>query len=142
MIRVPSGYLSDRIKDRRLPVAAGLIGCSLAMGILGFANTIGMANLGAASLGLSLGAAFPSLGASIAEIVPRHLMGMAMGGFNACIFVGMLVNAMFMGAVIEAIGYANCFWLSAMINGILAGLALTLMRGLGSRAKNNSLNAP
>lgn len=142
LVRVPSGYLSDRIRDRRLPVAAGLIGCSLAMGILGFAKTIGMANLGAASLGLSLGVAFPSLGASIAQIVPRHLIGMAMGGFNACIFVGMLINAMIMGAVIEAIGYANCFWLSAMINGMLAVLALTLMRGLGPRGNNNSVKAP
>jgi predicted MFS family arabinose efflux permease len=53
-----------------------------------------------------------------------------MGGFNACIFLGMLANAMLMGTVIEAIGYANCFWLSALANGLLAVLASILMRGM------------
>jgi predicted MFS family arabinose efflux permease len=42
----------------------------------------------------------------------------------------MLANAMLMGMAIEAIGYTNCFWLSALINGLLAGLALVLMRGM------------
>jgi MFS family permease len=130
LIRLPSGYLSDSVGDRRLLVLLGLAGCSVAMAVLGLANTTGMANLGAATLGLSLGVAFPSLGASIGEVVPRHLRGAAMGGFNACIFLGMLINALLMGTVIEAIGYANCFWLSALANGLLAGLALTLMRGM------------
>jgi MFS family permease len=130
LVRLPSGYLSDRVGDRRLLVLPGLAGCSVAMAVLGQATTTGMAHLGAAILGLSLGLAFPSLGASIGEVVPRHLRGAAMGGFNACIFLGMLVNAMLMGTVIEAIGYAGCFWLSALANGLLAGLALILMRGM------------
>jgi len=130
LIRLPSGYLSDRVGDRRLLILLGLAGCSVAMAVLGQANTTGMAHLGAAILGLSLGVAFPSLGASIGEVVPRHLRGAAMGGFNACIYLGMLVNALFMGTVIEAIGYANCFWMSALANGLLAGLALLLMRGM------------
>ncbi|MEZ4599536.1 MAG: MFS transporter [Syntrophotaleaceae bacterium] len=138
LVRVPSGYLSDRIRDRRLPVAFGLVGCSVAMGILGLAGTFVTANLGAASLGLSLGVAFPSLGASIARTVPKSLMGMAMGGFNACIFLGMLVNALFMGPAIETIGFAGCFWLSAIMNGILAGLSLMLMRGTRPREKTKS----
>ncbi len=130
LVRLPSGYFSDHVGDRRLLVFFGLAGCSLAMAALGMANTLAMANVGAALLGLSLGVAFPSLGASIGEVVPKHLRGAAMGGFNACIFLGMLANAMLMGMAIEAIGYTNCFWLSALINGLLAGLALVLMRGM------------
>jgi MFS family permease len=130
LVRLPSGYLSDRVGDRRLLVFPGLAGCSVAMAVLGLATTTGIAHLGAATLGLSLGLAFPSLGASIGEVVPRHLRGAAMGGFNACIFLGMLANAMLMGTVIEAIGYANCFWLSALANGLLAVLASILMRGM------------
>ena len=130
LVRLPSGYFSDHVGDRRLLVFFGLAGCSLAMVVLGLANTLVMANIGAAVLGLSLGVAFPSLGASIGEVVPKHLRGAAMGGFNACIFLGMLANAMLMGMAIEAIGYTNCFWLSALINGLLAGLALVLMRGM------------
>ncbi|APG29136.1 hypothetical protein A7E78_12950 [Syntrophotalea acetylenivorans] len=130
LIRLPSGYFSDHVGDRRFLVFVGLAGCSLAMVVLGLANTLGLANVGAATLGLSLGVAFPSLGASIGEVVPRHLRGAAMGGFNACIFLGMLANAMLMGVAIEIIGYGNCFWLSALVNGLLAGLALVLMRGM------------
>ncbi len=130
LIRLPSGYFSDHVGDRRFLVFFGLAGCSLAMAVLGLANTLMMAYVGAAILGLSLGVAFPSLGASIGEVVPRHLRGAAMGGFNACIFLGMLANAMLMGMVIEAIGYSNCFWLSALVNGLLGGLALVLMRGM------------
>ena len=127
LIRLPSGYFSDHIGDRRLLVALGLAGCSLAMVLFGMANTLGLANVAAAILGLSLGVTFPSLGASIGEVVPKHLRGAAMGGFNACIFLGMLANAILMGMVIEAIGYSNCFWLSALVNGVLAGLALLLL---------------
>ena len=135
LVRLPSGYLSDRVGDRRLLVFPGLAGCSLAMVVLGLATTTGMAHLGSATLGLSLGVAFPSLGASIGEVVPRPLRGAAMGGFNACIFLGMLVNAMLMGTVIETIGYASCFWLSALANGLLAVLALILMRGLREKRR-------
>ena len=131
MMRLPSGYLSDHVSDRRVPVILGLAGCSLAMAVLGLANTLGLASVAAATLGLSLGVAFPSLGASIGEVVPKHLRGAAMGGFNACIFLGMLANAMLMGVAIEAFGYSNCFWLSALFNAVVAGLALVLMRGMG-----------
>lgn len=130
LVRLPSGYLSDHIGDRRLLVFIGLAGCSLAMVILGLANTLMLANIGAATLGLSLGVTFPSLGASIGEVVPRNLRGAAMGGFNACIFLGMLANAMLMGMAIEAMGYSRCFWLSALASGLLAGLSLILMRGM------------
>jgi MFS family permease len=130
LVRLPSGYFSDQVGDRRLLVLLGLAGCSVAMALLGMANTLGMANVAAATLGLSLGVAFPSLGASIGEVVPKQLRGAAMGGFNACIFLGMLANAMLMGMVIEAIGYRNCFWLSALVNGALTGLALLLLRGM------------
>lgn len=130
LVRLPSGCLSDHVGDRRLLVFMGLAGCSLAMAVLGLTSTLVMANVGAAVLGLSLGVAFPSLGASIGEVVPKHLRGAAMGGFNACIFLGMLANAMLMGMAIEAIGYSSCFWLSALTSGLLAGLALVLMRGM------------
>lgn len=130
LVRLPSGYFSDHVGDRRVLVFLGLTGCSLAMTALGLANTLALANVGAALLGLSLGVAFPSLGASIGEVVPKHLRGAAMGGFNACIFLGMLANALLMGVAIETIGYSPCFWLSALINGLLAGLALVLMRGM------------
>lgn len=130
LVRLPSGYFSDRIGDRRLLVFLGLAGCSLAMTVLGLANSLVMANAGAALLGLSLGTAFPSLGASVGGVVPSHLRGAAMGGFNACIFLGMLANAVIMGMAIETIGYRSCFLLSALVNGVLAGAALALMRSM------------
>ena len=58
--------------------------------------------------------AFTSIGALIAETVEPRFRGLAMGGYNACIYFGLMAGSIGMGPLIEAIGYTRGFlWVGA-----------------------------
>ena len=126
--RIPFGHLSDKVADRRTLVVIGLIGFSASMA--GFAvseQTIHFV-IFAVALGTSMGLAFTSIGALIAEVVPIESRGLAMGGYNTCIYFGMLISSATMGAIIQNIGFANGFFLTAGINLFLVGFFYVLMK--------------
>lgn len=126
--RIPFGHLSDRVAKRRNLVILGLFGFSLSM--IGFGLSANTANfiVSAAVLGISMGLAFTSVGALIAEVVPTQSRGLAMGGYNTCIYFGMMLSSALMGGIIQAIGFENGFHLTALINFLLIGFFSLFMK--------------
>ncbi|MEJ2658403.1 MAG: MFS transporter, partial [Desulfobacterales bacterium] len=107
--RIPFGQLSDKVKDRSLLVVIGLIGFAASMAGFGISKHPIHFVLFAAAFGISMGLAFTSIGALIAEVVPVESRGFAMGGYNACIYFGMMASSASMGPIIGKIGFEDGF---------------------------------
>ncbi len=126
--RIPCGYLSDKLGRRRLLVLIGMLGFSVSLaGLAGAAYRTAFI-LWALVSGASLGLAFTSVGALIAASVAADARGVAMGGYNTCIYFGMMISSLFMGAVIEATGYAWGFYLTALVNLGFSGIFALVIR--------------
>jgi MFS family permease len=126
--RIPFGHLSDRVGRRGNLVVAGLVGLSASIGSFGFATQPHHFILGAVALGASMGLAFTSIGALTAEAAPAELRGLAMGGYNAAIYLGMMLSSALMGPVIRLIGFQEAFLITALLNFVVMGLVYFLMR--------------
>jgi DHA1 family multidrug resistance protein-like MFS transporter len=126
--RIPFGHLSDRVGRRGNLVVAGLVGLSASIGSFGFATQPHHFILGAVALGASMGLAFTSIGALTAEAAPAELRGLAMGGYNSAIYLGMMLSSALMGPVIRLIGYKEAFLITALLNFLVIGLFHFLMR--------------
>lgn len=120
--RIPFGRLSDRVNDRGTLVIGGLIGLASALALTGLCTALPGVLACAALLGVSMGVAFTALAALIADLVPNELRGMAMGGYNSCIYLGMMASASTMGVLIARYGFAGGFLVAGA-----ATLALTLL---------------
>lgn len=120
--RIPFGRLSDRIADRGTLVIGGLAGLAVALALTGQCTGLPSLFACAALLGVSMGVAFTALAALIADIVPHELRGLAMGGYNSCIYLGMMASATSMGALIARYGFKSGF----LVAGV-ATLVLTLL---------------
>jgi len=127
--RLPFGYLSDMVPDRRVLVMAGLAGFALAMAGLALSQNVVHFLLAAVILGISMGLAFTSVGALIPEVVPSPSLGLAMGGYNSVIYLGMMVSSAFMGPVIRVIGFQGGFLCTAVLNFLVIPLFWVLMKG-------------
>jgi MFS family permease len=128
VVRIPLGRIADRV-DRRLLVAAGLLCLGLALPALGLAT--GLAALLGCTILLGVGMAltYTAIGALIAEQTPPLLRGLAMGMYNSCFFLGMMVGSTVLGLALKQIGYPLGF---ALAGGVaLAALVgfWRLMRG-------------
>jgi DHA1 family multidrug resistance protein-like MFS transporter len=110
--RLPSGRLCDRVADRSLLVIGGLAIFALALAGFGLCRSV-LSLMGvAAVMGVSMGVAFTVICALIADVVPRELRGVAMGCYNTCIYAGMMLSSLCMGAVIRGEGFSAGFFLS------------------------------
>ena len=126
--RIPFGYLSDKVSNRSTLVVIGLIGFSASMAGFGISkSTIHFVTF-AVAFGISMGLAFTSVGALIAEVVPLESRGLAMGGYNTCIYFGMMLSSASMGAIIRKIGFEHGFFITAVVNLILVGFFYLLMK--------------
>ncbi|HVO68284.1 MAG TPA: MFS transporter [Syntrophales bacterium] len=114
--RIPFGYLSDKAAKRDKLVIAGIIGFSLSIVGLGIATGIYSFLFFAVGFGISMGVIFTAVGALIVELVHADLRGLAMGGHNACIYLGMMLSSAAMGAIIQQVGFRNAFLITALIN--------------------------
>jgi len=128
--RIPFGHLSDKVPHRGTLVIIGIIGYSAAMAGFGASENLTHFILVAIVSGCSMGLAFTSVGALIAEVVPDESRGVAMGGYNTCIYFGMMLSSAFMGGVIQATGFANGFYITALVNFISIGVFAFLIRRL------------
>jgi MFS family permease len=137
--RIPFGYLSDRVARRGTLVTVGLLGYSGAM--VGFALSTNLIHfiLTSTLLGISMGLAFTSVGALIAEVVDQESRGLAMGGYNTCIYFGMMLSSALMGGIIQKIGFENSFHLTGLLNFLLIGFFYLFMKNFDPN-KGNSLN--
>jgi MFS family permease len=119
--RVPIGSLADRV-DRRRIVTGGLLCLAVALAALGQATKL-PALLGCAVLlGLGMALAYTAIGALIAGGVPPRQRGLAMGMYNSCIYLGMMIGSTAMGFALQRIGYPLGF-AAAGAAALLASLA-------------------
>ena len=107
----------------------GIVLYAVALSGCGLSHTMGHFVLSAGLLGISMGLAFTSVGALIAEVVPAASRGSAMGGYNTCIYLGMMISAVIMGAVSETIGFTLGFFLTAGVNLFFLGLFCFFFKG-------------
>ncbi len=128
LCRIPFGYLSDRVARRGSLVILGLLGFSAAMVAFAVSATVVHFILAATLFGISMGLAFTSVGALIAEVVDQESRGLAMGGYNTCIYFGMMLSSALMGGIIQRIGFENGFHLTAVINFLLVGFFYLFMK--------------
>ena len=82
--------------------------------------------------------AFTSIGALIAETVDSESRGLAMGGYNTCIYFGMMLNSALMGSVIQMIGFEYAFYLTAVVNIPLIAIFYLFMQNF-SPVKNEPI---
>jgi MFS family permease len=131
--RIPFGQLSDRVTQRGNLVVAGLIGFAASM--VGFALSRSMTQfvLSTVALGLSMGLAFTPLGALISQVVPPDQRGLAMGGYNTCIYFGMMLSAAVMGLVIPVLGFERSFYLTAAMILASTGWFSWMMKGFPAK---------
>lgn len=127
--RIPFGHLSDKIGNRGALAAAGIVGVAASIAALGLAGRVFSFILCAAALGTSMGLAFTSIGALTAEAAAPEFRGLAMGGYNAAIYLGMMLSSALMGPVISRVGFSDGFLLTALINLILVACFYLLLRG-------------
>jgi len=113
--RIPFGRLSDYVPRRAVLVTIGMLGYTAALSALGMAHHHTTFLVLGALTGIGMGLAFTSVGALIAETVSADARGLAMGGYNTCIYVGMMASSAAMGAIIPHIGFAAAFCLTAAV---------------------------
>jgi len=114
--RIPFGYLSDWISDRSILVLTGLLGYSISIAGTGFSTSPAMFFASAFAMGISMGVAFTAIGAMISEMVPADFRGLAMGCYNTCIYIGMMLSGLIMGVVAHSFGFRTCFLITACVN--------------------------
>jgi sugar phosphate permease len=56
-----------------------------------------------------MAAAFTAIGAALSEAVPTRVRGLAMGGYNTCIYGGFAISAATLGTVITRYGFSAGF---------------------------------
>ncbi len=135
LCRIPFGYLSDWVSDRKNLVLTGLFGYSVSIAGLGVSTSLRMFIFSAFLMGISMGVAFTAVGALIAEVVPADSRGLAMGGYNTCIYVGIMLCALIMGMITRDYGFRTGFLITAVISAAGAFAFLFLFRTLPVRAR-------
>jgi MFS family permease len=135
LCRIPFGVLSDRVSDRGTLVLTGLLGYSASIAGIGLATSLPLFLIGAFAMGISQGIAFTAVGALISEVVPPDSRGLAMGGYNTCIYVGMMVSALVMGIVTRELGFRTGFLITAFVN-VISAFAFSIMFRSVSVKKN------
>jgi MFS transporter, DHA1 family, multidrug resistance protein len=132
--RIPCGRLSDRLKRRWDQAIAGFVLLGVALAVFGWAHTLLHFLAAAAVLGFAMGLGFTPVGALIAEVVPPEARGLAMGGYNTCIYLSMMLSSALMGGVIYWIGFTGGYLLSGVVVVLSAGGFYLLIRNFsGSR---------
>ncbi|AEB08890.1 MFS transporter [Desulfobacca acetoxidans] len=133
--RIPLGRLSDQTDKTRLAIW-GFLGLSLVLAAFSFSHSLTAFIVLAMASGAVQGVGFTPLGALIPEVVPVEARGLAMGGYNTAIYLGMMTGSAGMGPVIHLIGFEPSFFLAALINLFFTGwFYLAFRRKNGGRGR-------
>ncbi len=132
--RIPFGRLSDRVASRGKLAMLGFLALGVSMAGFGISQSLAHFILSAVALGVTMGLAFTPLGALIAETVPRDSRGLAMGGYNTCIYLGMMLSSALMGGLIGRIGFKEGFMLTALLIFLATGGFYLLIKDFSSSA--------
>ncbi len=111
--RLPFGYLGDTFMERPTLVIVGLVGFSLSLAGIGCSTGLYAVIAFSCTFGLSMGVAFSALGALISEVVDPESRGLAMGGYNTCIYLGLTLSAFVMGIIVKYTGFTAGFVVTA-----------------------------
>jgi MFS family permease len=130
--RLPFGRLSDRVRSRAQLAALGFVSFALFLAVFGFCRTLAQFLLVSVALGVTMGLSFTPLGALIAEVAPPEARGLAMGGYNTSIYLGMMLSSAFMGGAISKVGYEISFLLSALLVLLVTAAFYRLLRKVPS----------
>lgn len=120
--RIPLGYLSDKVSGRKKLVVIGLTGFAASVSAFGMSASLNHFMICAVLMGFSMALAFTSVGALLAETVPPGSRGLAMGGYNTIIYIGMMICSALMGYIIQKTGFNNGFFIAAVIIIVLIAL--------------------
>ncbi len=129
LARIPIGHLADRTGRRDLYVVLGTLAFALCIAAVGRVSSPGPLYLLFLLAGGSMAATFTAVGALLSESVDTRVRGLAMGGYNTCIYSGFAVSAATLGTVIHRLGYSAGF---AAAGGLCAVAALAFPLILGS----------
>ena len=116
LFRIPFGAFSDRIGKRHRQALAGIVLITVAVCSFAAAETFLGFAVAALALGISNAVAFTAVGALIAETTEARYRGLAMGGYNTCIYFGLMAGSIGLGPVIEAVGFSSGFLITAALN--------------------------
>lgn len=134
--RIPLGRLSDRLTRRWLMALAGFFTLALSLVLFGRSRTFPQFLLTSGLLGLAMGLGFTPVGALIAEVVPATDRGLAMGGYNTCIYLGMMLSSALMGGLIGRLGFEGAYFLAGLVVLLATGIFFLLIRNLGERKQS------
>ena len=125
--RLPFGRLSDSLGRRWVQAVVGFLGLGAVLAGFGLAHNLTQFLLAAGALGMVMGLGFTPVGALIAEVVPSADRGLAMGGYNTCIYLGMMFSSALMGGVIHLVGFSGGFALAGLVVALTTGGFYMLM---------------
>jgi MFS family permease len=124
--------MSDRVKHRSLLVILGLLGIAASLVGYGISRRPLHFDLCAVAMGISMGLAFTSVAAFTVETVLPEFRGLAMGGYNSAIYLGMMVSSAGLGPIIGRIGFKDGFLVTALITLLITAGSYLLMKGFVS----------
>jgi len=114
--RIPCGTFSDRVGQRKYQALAGIVLVTVSIAGFGPARTYFHFLMAGVGLGVSMAIAFTSIGALIAETAEPRFRGLAMGGYNTSIYLGLMAGSIAMGPLADAIGFSRGFLWTGVIN--------------------------
>lgn len=109
LFRIPVGHLSDRTGRRERYVLFGNLLFALAIAAVGQFREETLLYLLFIVIGGSMAVTFTAIGAVLSESVSTRVRGLAMGGYNTCIYGGFALSAATLGIVISTFGYGAGF---------------------------------
>jgi len=125
--RLVGGGLPDRVGAARCALGAALTE-AVGLLLLGAAESLPVAVVGAVAMGAAFSLLFPSLSLlAVNRVVPER-RGAAMGTFTASFDLGMLVGSPAVGAAAAVGGYSAAFYLAAACALASAALAAGFIR--------------
>src|SRR3989304_2860424 len=125
-IRIPVGHLADRTGKRERYIVAGNLFFALCIALIGAFRGAVPLYLLFFGIGGGMGAACPAIGAVLSESAPPRVRGLAMGGYNTCIYGGFAVSAATLGAVISRFGFAAGFAVAGGLCALSVGAVVLL----------------
>jgi MFS family permease len=130
--RLVGGHLPDVIGPARCALAAALVE-TVGLVLLGSAQALPVAILGAIAMGAAFSLLFPALSLLAVNRVAPERRGAAMGTFTASFDLGMLVGSPAVGAAAALGGYAAAFYLAAGSALLCATLSYGFIRESSAR---------
>jgi MFS family permease len=109
LVRIPAGHLQDRRGNRRPYILWGNALFGLSIALTGASRQELPLYLVFAGVGSAMAVTFTAIGAVLSESVEIRVRGLAMGGYNTCIYGGFMASAATIGIVIKHFGYAAGF---------------------------------